>query len=206
MVVAQVPGHQQPDNARIPVHHHAGIAARVAGIVPDHLLFTPGIAVVPGATEHNGDVATVTPGGLAPLTEGEHRPLLRDGQRGNAIRMVAMLALRVEGRTDGFGDAHRAFHCSEYGQEKEQIQCKRQFHNKHSSSVIMASAYQDTIPNDRATGYFVISPFLLRLYVCLPMPCEFPTTSGNLKLERPAAKSGTLSSSFCTMPPMSCRW
>ncbi len=58
-VVAAVPGHQQVDGAGPVVNDGAGIAAGIGVVVPDDVLFAPGLAAILGAFEEQVYIAAV---------------------------------------------------------------------------------------------------------------------------------------------------
>ncbi len=120
-IIAPVPRHQQPDDARLAVHHRARVAAGVARIVPDDTLCAPGAAIVLRPLHEQINITRVARTVLAALAKGQHRALPRDGQSRNAVRVVTALAFDIDGLPDGRGNGGPD--AQHEGQKRDEHEC-----------------------------------------------------------------------------------
>ena len=97
MVAAQIPGGDQDDASRGPVHYRRRIAADVFAVVPHRDEGTPAFASVRGAAQDQVDVACVGTAVAPSFGEGEQSAVGRDGQRRDA-ECVVTLRLALENR------------------------------------------------------------------------------------------------------------
>ena len=96
VVLAQVPGHEQPYDARLLVHHRTGIAAHVGAVIPYYLLLAPRLATIPGALDQHVDVARVSAALHPTLAESQARALARNQQGRDPVGVVAVTSAYIE--------------------------------------------------------------------------------------------------------------
>lgn len=95
----EIPSAQQPERAIARIQNGGGVATGVAGVVPDHLQWTPGYTMVEGATQNQIDISGIGGGIFPAFGKGQERTIGGTNQCGNAKGMIPVLT----------GNKNRAF-------------------------------------------------------------------------------------------------